>query len=242
MFGQEDLPYIFTTDVFIEYPYLSIPRTNLDEAKTFRDLNKHHKSSWVAKYKSVELITYQNGKQVTTPGKDSILTEEQKSLLTSADFGSEITVNIRYMPKNEMRKNEEHDMDFTFTVDPEKPAAFNGGEAALDKYLHENVIDIVSMNSFRQYQLAAVKFTINEKGQVVNPHIFQKTENEDADKILLDAVCNMPQWIPAEYANGEKVSQDYVLTAGDMNSCVVNLVNIRVNLEDIQAKLSTDKQ
>ena len=239
--AQEEYVYEFSTDVYIDYPYLSIPRTNLEEAITFRDLNRHHKSSWIASYKSVELITYQNGKQVISPGVDSILTVEQKNLLSSADFGSEITAKIRYMPKNKMRQNEEHDMNFTFTVDPEKPASFNGGKEALNKYLHDNVTKLVSMNSFRQHQLAAVKFTINEKGQIVNPHIFQKSENPKADKILLDAVCNMPLWNPAQYANGEKVSQNHVLTAGDINSCVVNLVNIRVDLEDIQAKLSTDK-
>ena len=37
----------------------------------------------------------------------------------------------------------------------------------------------------------------------------------------------MPSWKPAAYANGMKVKQDFVLTVGDMTSCVVNLLNIR---------------
>jgi len=37
----------------------------------------------------------------------------------------------------------------------------------------------------------------------------------------------MANWQPAEYANGLKVRQEFVLTIGDHRSCTINLLNIR---------------
>ena len=241
MIGQNELPYQFKADIYIDYPYLSIPRTTLEEAETLRDLNKHHKSSWIASFKTVELTTIQKGIKTTTTTKDSILTNEQKQLLNNADYGSDINVKIVYMPKNKLRQKEEHEMNFTFTVDPDTAASYVGGEEELNVYLKNNLLDKVDYDKFKQHQLATVKFSVTEEGQIINPHILHSTDDEVSDKILLDAVCNMPNWSPAQYGDGTKTQQEHVLTVGDMNSCVVNLVNIRVNLEDIQAKLSTDK-
>ena len=147
--AQDDLAFNFSTDIFIEYPYLSVPRSTVESASTFRDLNRHHKSDWIASYKSVEVITYHNGVAKTTPGVDSTLTAMQKELISTADYGSEISVNVRYMPKNKFSRNEVHDMNFKFTVDPDKPASFKGGEEELNAYLNQHVIEKLSMNSFR---------------------------------------------------------------------------------------------
>lgn len=234
LIGQEDLPYDFKADIYIDYPYLSIPRTTLEEANTLRDLNKHHKSSWIASFKSVELTTYQNGEKVVTQSQDSILTKEQKQLLYKADYGSEINVKVIYMPKNKLSQNEEHEMNFTFTVDPDSAASYAEGNAELKEYIEANIAKKVDYTKLKQHQLATVKFTVMENGQIVNPHVLHSTDDEVTDKILLDAVCNMPNWVPAQYANGEKTQQDHVLTVGDMNSCIVNLINIRKHTADFQ--------
>lgn len=234
LFGQEELTYEFKTDIYINYPYLSIPRASLEEANTLRDLNKHHKSSWIAKFKSVELSTYQDGKRIVTPSKDSILTKKQKQLLYSADYGSEINVKVIYKPKNELSKNEEHEMNFSFTVDPDSPASYVGGTKELNQYLESTVTKKVDPKKIKQHQLATVSFTVNEEGSIINPKILHSTDDEATDKILLDAICNMPDWLPAQYADGTKTQQDHVLTVGDMNSCIVNLVNIRKHTTDFQ--------
>ena len=39
----------------------------------------------------------------------------------------------------------------------------------------------------------------------------------------------MPKWAPAQFENGLKVAQDYVLTIGDEYSCTMNLLNIDVS-------------
>ena len=37
----------------------------------------------------------------------------------------------------------------------------------------------------------------------------------------------MPNWAPAQYRDGTRVNQDFVLTVGDMTSCKMNLLNVR---------------
>lgn len=44
---------------------------------------------------------------------------------------------------------------------------------------------------------------------------------------MAEAIRNMPSWKPAGYSNGISVKQDFVLTVGNMESCVVSLLNIR---------------
>jgi len=64
---------------------------------------------------------------------------------------------------------------------------------------------------------------------VINAHIVESSKDEKIDEIFLQTIQNMPLWKPAEFANGTTVSQDFVLTVGNMESCVVNLLNIRQN-------------
>ena len=49
--------------------------------------------------------------------------------------------------------------------------------------------------------------------------------------VLSKSICEMPAWIPAEYKDGSKVSQDFVLTIGDHRSCTLNLLNVRRDKE-----------
>ncbi|MCP3932023.1 MAG: energy transducer TonB, partial [Bacteroidetes bacterium] len=121
------------------------------------------------------------------------------------------------------------EINFTFFVEPENQAKFPGGQQQLKQYLKENLIDKISEAPFRKYQLAVVKFTIDEEGHIEEPRVFQTSEDEKTDELLLETICNMPSWKPAEYANRLKVKQEFVLTVGDMESCVVNLLNIRQN-------------
>ena len=92
-------------------------------------------------------------------------------------------------------------------------------------------MDKIPDGSFIGYDLAAVKFTINEEGKITDAHIFgseyQTSKNEKIDELLLETICNMSTWKPAEYANGTKVKQEFVLTVGNLENCMINLFNIR---------------
>jgi TonB family protein len=149
--------------------------------------------------------------------------------MNKADVGTDISVKVQYIPDNTLKHNDVKEMTFSFVVDPESEATFYGGEQQLKKYLKEHGLEKISPANIKRYHLAAVKFTINEEGQVINAHVFESSKDEKVDKLLLDTISKMPRWKPAEYANGTKVKQEFVLLVGDMESCVINLVNIRRN-------------
>lgn len=212
-------------------PYISISKEELIKADNLADLNRHFKTSWVKEYISVEVLTIHNGVAKKSISKCGALSEEQKSHMEQIDLGSTIAVAVTYLPENNLKNNDPKNFDFTFTIDPESEATYMDGQSALLEYLKEKVSDQISDNSFERYDLAAIQFTVNESGEIVNPHIFdslyQPYDDEVVNTALLKAISEMPCWKPAEYADGTKVKQDFIFTVGNMESCVVNLLNIR---------------
>jgi hypothetical protein len=99
----------------------------------------------------------------------------------------------------------------------------------MNQYLKENLVDKMPSAKLKQYQLAAATFTVDAEGFVTDPKIFWSSEDEILDALLIETICNMPNWMPAEFSNGTNVKQEFVLTLGDMQSCVVPLLNIRLN-------------
>ena len=228
-FSQDSLPFDLSCGIHINYPPLSMSKQSLKEADSIAHLNKIYKSSWIKEFISIEIAANQKGEKKTAKSKNDLLTEKQKELMKSADYGSDIKVKITYIPDNTLKHNDPKEFSFSFTVDPKNEAKYPGGEEKLNQYLKENILDKISAETFKQHQLFAVKFTIDEDGHVNNPHLFWPSEDEKTDKLLLETICNMPSWQPAEYADGKKVKQDFVLLTGDMKSCVANIVNIRQN-------------
>ena len=208
------------------YPPLSIKKETLKSAKSLVDLNQHYKSSWVKEYVSVEVLTSYKGKIKKAVSQNDILSQAQKSIMKKADVGSDISVKVKYLPKNTLTNNDVKEINFSFKINPDIEATYKGGEQQLKKYLKETAINKINDDSFDTKNLAAVKFAINEKGQVIDAHIFETSKNEQVDKLLLEAISKMPNWKPAEYANNLKVKQEFVLTVGNHESCVMNLLGI----------------
>lgn len=213
------------------YPSISLTKQALEEAETLGDLNKYYKSSWIREYISVEVQTSHDGKVKSSLSKEEQLSPEQKESMKMADVGTEVSVKVLYMPENNLKHNEVKEMDFAFTIDPDNEASFPGGSKALQSYLEENALAKIPVGSFEGYDLTAVKFTINELGEIVDAHIFgaeyQPSKNEDIDQLLLEVIRKMPCWTPAAYADGTKTRQEMVLTVGNLENCVVPMLNIR---------------
>jgi len=214
-------------EVYRVYPYISISAEKLKDAQTLSDLNKYSKSSWVKEFISVDVLASFKGVIRKVSGKSDLLNPEQKEMMNMADVGTEISVKVRYVPKNTLAQSDTKEINFTFTVDPEKEASFSGGDEMLNQYLKVNAIDKIPDGIFRQLTLAAVKFAIDEEGHIVDAHVFESSKDKVADDLLLTSILNMPKWEAAEYANGTNVKQEFVLTVGDMENCMVNLLNIR---------------
>lgn len=190
------------------------------------DLDKNYKSSWIREYISVEILASYQGSTRKAVSKNDILSQEQKDLLTGADPGTDISVSVQYVPENTLKHNDPKVISFVIVVDPETEATYSGGPQQLQEYLKEQAIDQIPAGTFGEYQLAAVTFTINEEGQITDPKVFWSSNDEKIDALLLETICNMPNWKPAAYANGEKAKQAFALMVGSMESCVVNLLNI----------------
>ena len=208
------------------YPAISITKEKLQKAQTLIDLNKYYKASWMKEYISVEVLAVHQGNTKKARSKNNTLTQEQKNIMNMADVNTEISVKVKYLPRHTISTKDVKEFNFTFTVDPENGAAFPGGQQELTQYLKENAIDNIFDGNFDPSVLAVVKFTINEEGKVINPSIFETSRDEEIDGLLLEAIRNMPTWKPAAYANGTKVTQNFVLTVGNMESCALNLLNI----------------
>ncbi len=212
-------------------PYISITKENLTKVHSLIDLNYRYESEWVKEYKSVEIRASYNGNTKKAESCNNVLSQEQKDILNMADLGKEIKVSVLYIPENTLPDNDVKEMKFSISVVPESEATYPGGQQQLRKYLAESAINKISEGTLEGYDLAAVKFVIDEQGQVVDAHIFesasQMLENVALDKLLLESICNMPTWKPAEFANGVKVKQEFVLTVGNMSSCLIPLLSIR---------------
>ena len=224
--GQVETQNNFSCEVNKIYPPVSITKEKLKDVESLSDINGYYESSWVRDYVSVEVSGFRNGKIEQVLGNNDILNDEQLNLIKSIDTGSKVSVIVKYMPKNNLKINEMKEMNFTFSIDPDNEAVYSNGNKGLNEYLRKNVLEKVSIDAFKQYQLAAYKFIISKDGEVVSPSVFWSSENEDLDQLVLDAICNMPKWKPARYADGTEISQEYVLTVGDMESCVVNMLHI----------------
>ncbi len=231
--SQDSLTNELSYEVNRIYPYISITKEKLIDANTINDfknetnnLNLDYKPSWVREYISVEILTSYKGAIRKAVSKNDTLTKEQKDIMNMADVGTDISVNIQYIPENNLTQNDPKELNFTFTVNPDSEAKYSGGQQKLKQYLEEKAIDKIADGSFKDYDLAAVKFTIGEEGEITDAHVFESSKDEKIDKLLLDAIRNMPCWKPAEYSNGIKVKQEFVLTVGSMENCMIYLLNI----------------
>lgn len=211
------------------YPPFSITKERLASAKDLNDLNKHYTYSWVLTYISVEISTFQGGEKVTLEGKDHSITPEQKKAMLAADSGSKIDVKVKYLPDNNLNDPTIREINFSVSIDPERDASYPGGMTQLNDYLNENVINSIPKDLFTGYKLAAVKFTIDEQGNVENAHIAWSSEDEAIDARLLKTVNRMKKWLPAQYEDGTKVKQEFAFMIGNKESCNVNLLQVNRN-------------
>jgi hypothetical protein len=222
-FAQNDLKF----EVNKVLPFVSIQENKLAEINTLQDLDKRYPASWVKEYMSVEISAFKNGTKLKASGISEVLTQEQKELIQSADRNRDIAVNITYLPNNSLKNNTAKQYDFEVTVMPVKNASYAEGAEQLTQYLRNNCIINIEAGSFTGYDLTAIKFTITEQGHIRDIKVAMPSKDTKINEILVAAISKMPTWKPAEFSNGLKVKQDFILTIGNMENCMVNLLNIR---------------
>lgn len=208
-------------------PFISIQENKLDKINTLTDLDKRYPTSWVREYISVEISAYKNGSQTKASGISDVLNQEQKELIRLADRSSDIAVSVMYLPENSLKNNTVKQYDFKVTIIPDKNAIYSEGTEQLIQYLQKNSIVNIEAGNFTGYDLTAIKFTITEQGHIADIQVTMPSKDTKIDEMLVAAISKMPSWKPAEFSNGLKVKQNFVLTIGNMENCMVNLLNIR---------------
>jgi len=230
-FAQDSIPNELQFEVNVAYPYISITEKELTEANSLEQLNHHFKPSWIKKYISVEIQTTSKGNTLKATNTSNTLSPEQKSILEKSDVDSEIAVNIQYIPENTLKNNEPKELSFSIRIDPNVQAKYPDGLQQLKKYLFDSAINKIPSDVFHNFDLMAIEFTINEQGKVMDAHVFnsvyQTFGHQETEALLLKTIQDMPLWQPAQYANGTKTKQHFVLSVGNMENCMTSLLNIK---------------
>jgi TonB family protein len=207
---SQDLSY----DVRVRYTH-PVLMEKLNDAQLLSDFIADYPTNWVNDYASVEISATNAGKTMKAFGMNQTLNSTQKDILKKADLGTDIVIDVAYKYKNSVTNNiENRSMHVSMTLVPEVEAAFVGGYQQLTKYLKETVINQISETIPKEFQAGIVIFTINEQGEIANSQISKTSGDTKTDKLLLEAINNMPKWKPAENSKGIKVKQQFAFNVG----------------------------
>ncbi len=192
-----------------------IKKEKLSTAQVMGDLIPGYPTNWIMSYVSVSISGTCNGKPVTVKGSNEKLTEEQKTILNTADLGTNISVNIEYKTKNAISEELEiSDMHYRTSYAPDMQAEYVSGKEQMTDYLKENIVTKIPESVSKQMTQAIVKFTVNEQGNIDSAEISKTSGDAKTDKLLLEAINHMPKWKPAQNSNGTKVKQNFEFVLG----------------------------
>jgi TonB family protein len=192
-----------------------VKKEKLTNAETLSDLVNGYPSSWVNDYISTEITATNNGMVNKAMSVNENLSQQQKDLLATADLGTDVILEVAYRYKNPaIDQIDVRNMLVTQTVIPEMEAQFIGGKEELKAYLKKNAIDKISEAEKKEMKPVLVRFTIDEKGEVTNTELANPSGTDKIDKLMLKTVQKMPNWKPAQTANGTLVKQDFEFSVG----------------------------
>lgn len=211
----------------VMYPAVSMTKKDLASAVHVSDLDPKFPASWIREYLRVEVTTFEKGKKRMTTGHQEKLNREQRDALAKADPDRDISISVRYIPENTLVDNPPQTLEFTCSVDPETDASYPEGKTGLIAYFRQKVIQHLPEGLISGYDLAAYTFSIGEEGQVLDPAIFNTSGDDQMDALVLEVIRNMPKWTPACHADGTRDRQKFVFTIGNLENCIVPLLNIR---------------
>jgi len=200
----------------------AIQEEKLDEALTMTDINPDYPSSWIKEsdYISSEIKATCKGKLLNAKGENDVFNSEQKNILQEADFGTSIDIEVKYNSKNSITGTVDiKTMNFTVSLVPDKEAVYQGGYDEMKDYLKQNAVDKINASSHNKFEMAKVKFIVDEEGKTTMARILKTSEDKEIDQLLLETIANMPRWKPAERSDGVKVKQEFEFVVGTMMGC-----------------------
>ncbi len=131
--------------------------------------------------------------------------------------GSDIVVQIGYIHLNPVTLFPDiREMNFVMTVVPEVEATYVGGNEELRAYLEKNAIDKIAEKYSAAMKRVIIRFIVSNLGQIVNAGISRPSDDPEMDKLLLKVINDMPDWKPAENAEGTKIQQEFEFSVGNI--------------------------
>lgn len=166
-----------------------------------------------------EMTVVRNGKNETAQVSGNVLSAEQRQLISTADPGTDVSFDIKFKFKHPVDGGPEmlllKDAKYTVTLLPEKEAEYVGGYKKLTDYLIVHIITkFPDAASIKMIQQAAVKFVINEKGEVTAVKMANSSGNILIDQYIINAFLNMPKWKAAEDTHGVNIKQSMLIPFG----------------------------
>lgn len=195
-------------------------RLNLAYYSQGYTIEKQENYSQLIEFVSVEISAGSKGKLYSATSTGEKLSEEQKGILRKADLGSNIRINIKFKskdPMNDMKDKTEKitEGQYTVTVIPATEARLAGGWKQFSQYMRTSLFRKNSDKGYSgQISKAQVQFTINEEGQIINAKLNRSSGNPETDKLILEAINQMPRWEPAKNFMGLKVKQQMEIVFG----------------------------
>ena len=133
-----------------------IKKERLAEAKVMMDIIPNYPRGYfgnLMNYVSVEVSAICDGKKLNAVSSSEVLTPEQKNLLNSADFGSDLSITVKFSykdPANDVYGTGGRIKEFKpimVMVVPETEAQFPGGYAKMLEFIKENTVNKTSDTS-----------------------------------------------------------------------------------------------
>jgi TonB family protein len=217
--------YGFSQTFYFEHPgsrCAVIKKEKLNQANLVSDLIPGFPDSRKdVEFISVEIISTGDQRTAIGKGTGDELTPEQKDILNAAETGTELSIKVSYRLKPGARGYNSGDgkifeAEYGITPGPYTEAQFPGGEQEMTAYLDKSIIKKIVESSTPPQSAPplSVAFTINEEGQVTDARISRTSASPETDKLVLDALANMPRWEPAKNSKGLNIKQKFILGLG----------------------------
>lgn len=202
----------------VEYGIVTLD--TLEGATSLSDLYERFRSSWVEKYRSVTMTSSCNNKKEVTVLKNDHLSTKLLAMLRSATSPCNVHVLVDYIPRNSLKDNPPREMDFTLTIIPIFEAKYPEGKERMESYLREHILEQIKEFSDVPVDFAKVSFKVDVDGRIIDVQLEESTDQADLDQLMVNAICKMPEWIPAKNAAGVTIQQDFEFTMGtDLLRC-----------------------
>ncbi len=185
-------------------------------ARTISDLCPGYPAKWVTHYASTNISIKSEGKTIQVSGRNDTLNAEQIRIINQTGLGSEIGIEVKFMSENPVTHViSVKPININLTVIPETEAEFAEGYLKMSSYLFEKAIKKITPDDPKTFQRSKLIFTVNEDGSISDVKIRVTSGIPETDRLMMDAIREMPKWKPAVDLKGNHVKQEFLLLVGN---------------------------